>query len=70
MKEIDKYKKNAFLVFFGTITSLIGDEIGGMAISIWVAMQTDSPLSFAIVFSINKFSRIFSLFFQEALLIP
>lgn len=34
MKEIDKYKKNTFLVFFGTITSLIGDEIGGMAISI------------------------------------
>ena len=63
MKEIDKYKKNAFLVFFGTITSLIGDEIGGMAISIWVAMQTDSPLSFAIVFSINKFSRIFFSFF-------
>ena len=67
MKEIDKYKKNAFLVFFGTITSLIGDEIGGMAIPIWVAMQTDSPLSFAIVFSINKFSRIFFSFFSGSI---
>lgn len=67
MKEVGKYKRNGFLVFFGTITSLIGDEIGSVAISIWVAIQTDNPLSFAVVFSINKFSRIFFSFFSGSI---
>ena len=67
MKESGKYKKNRLLIFLGTITSLIGDEIGGVAISIWVAIQTDNPLSFAIVFSIHKFSRIFFSFFSGSI---
>ncbi len=67
MKAIAKYKKNVFLIFLGTITSLIGDEIGAVAISIWVAIQTDNPLSFAIVFSIHKFSRIFFSFFSGSI---
>ena len=56
-------KRNLFLIYFGTITSLIGDEIGNVAISIWVALQTDNPINFALVYSAAKFSRIvFSLF--------
>lgn len=56
-------KRNLFLIYFGTITSLIGDEIGSVAISIWVALQTDNPINFALVYSAAKFSRIiFSLF--------
>lgn len=55
--------RNLFLIYFGTITSLIGDEIGSVAISIWVALQTDNPINFALVYSAAKFSRIvFSLF--------
>ncbi|UTC78488.1 MFS transporter [Treponema sp. OMZ 799] len=56
-------KSNLFLIYFGTITSLIGDEIGSVALSIWVALQTDNPVNFALVYSAAKFSRIvFSLF--------
>ena len=48
-------KRNLFLIYFGTITSLIGDEIGSVAISIWVALQTDNPINFALVYSAEKF---------------
>lgn len=44
-------KRNLFLIYFGTISSLIGDEIGSVAISIWVALQTDNPINFALVYS-------------------
>ncbi len=57
-------KKNLGLIFFGTITSLIGDELGSVAVSIWVALQTGNPINFAIVYSVGKFSRIIFSFFS------
>ena len=68
MKEDTKHTKNRALIIFGTISSLIGDEIASVAISIWVAMQTDNPMSFAFVYSIQKFSRIFFSLFSGSII--
>ena len=68
MNENTKRNNNQALIIFGTITSLIGDEIASMAISIWVAMQTDNPMSFALVYSIQKFTRIFFSLFTGSII--
>ena len=68
MNENTKRNNNQALIIFGTITSLIGDEIASVAISIWVAMQTDNPMSFALVYSIQKFTRIFFSLFTGSII--
>lgn len=56
-------EKNFMLIWIGSLVSQVGDEINSIAISIWVLLNTGSPIQMGQVYIFNKIAKlIFSVF--------